>query len=137
MLPTNLVRHEDCLHLGEIMELPEWRILTEAQQIFLSRYVSVGMTTGRYDAVEACKIAYKNTKYAELRAYQLLGNKRLRKIIDAHFQRSAMDSMLADLHSVIKRSLRRGSKVRGANPDLTAALAFFEKHSGQKEHSNV
>ena len=91
------------------------------------------MTTGRYDAVDACKLAYKTVRYAELRAYQLLGNKRLRRILDIHFQRSAMDSLLADLHRVIKRSLRRGSKQPGVNPDLTAALAFFEKHSGQTE----
>ncbi len=126
-----MVRHEDCIHLTAIMGLPEWRVLTERQRNFLGKYIAEGMTTGRYDAVEACKIAYPNTKYAELRAYQLLGNKRLRRVLDIHFQRSAMDSLLADLHRVIKRSLRRGSKQPRVNPDLTTAIQFFEKHAGQ------
>jgi len=109
--------------IAELMNTPEFRILTGQQQAFLARYI-----VGGYNAIEACKFAYagKSTKNAELRAYQLLGNKRLRAVLDLHFRRSAMESLLEDLHIAIKKSLRRD---RGLSPDTTKAIEFFEQHA--------
>ena len=135
MLRTNSTRH-----LAEIMSTPDWRVLTEQQQTFLASYIAVGMRTGIYSAVKACEIAYpkcKNTSTADIRDHQLSGNKRLRKILDLHLRRTAMDSLLEDLHIAIKKSIRRDNKASGLSPDTTRAIESFEKHPGQTVEESI
>jgi hypothetical protein len=109
--------------LEALMLDPTFLVLTPRQRLFIAALLCLD-----YNASAAAKIAYKSDNAAILGA-ALLKQGKVKRVLDIHFGRSKMDSLLEDLHRVIKHSLRRGSK-RGVTPELAAALAFYEKHAG-------
>jgi hypothetical protein len=121
------------LTLKQVARLPEFQQLSERQQIFVSRYLSGVAVTGRYDAGDAASVAYRvKPENAHVMGWEILGGKRVKKVIDLAFGRSPMDRLLEDLHVMIKRSLRRDARNGGlANADTTRAIEFYEKHSGK------
>jgi hypothetical protein len=115
------------LKLWDVLSVPEFAQLTERQQIFLARYLSGGAVNGTFDPADAAKTGYRVApENAAVLAYEVLGGKRVKRILDLAFGRSPMDRLLEDLHTVIKRSLRRDARNGGlANADTTAALNFY------------
>jgi hypothetical protein len=120
--------------ISDVLRLPEFAQLTERQQIFLARYLSGGAVNGTFDPADAALTAYKVApENATVMAYEILGSKRVKRVLDLAFGRDPMDRLLEDLHVMIKRSLRRDARNGGlANPDTTRAIEFFEKHAGRK-----
>src|SRR5712692_8136982 len=101
------------VRLAELLRTPEFGLLSEKQQVFCAALIASGFLTGRYDATAAAATAYK-TKNPEVLGAELLGQTKIKRVLDIHFQRSPMDSILADLAKAVKKSLRRGSKSRPA-----------------------
>jgi hypothetical protein len=137
-MPTETKIEKRRLRLIDLMRTPEFQTLSEKQGIFVARYVSSGFLTGRYDASDAAKTAYR-TKNPEVLGAELLGQKKIKRILDLHFGRTPMDSILADLEKAVKKSLRRGSKSRPSTitPETARALQLFEQYVAAKENSNA
>jgi hypothetical protein len=117
------------ISLEELTLTPEFLVLSQKQKLFVTAFLLLN------DASRAAQVAYKSPNSAILGA-ALLKQKKIKRVLDVHFGRSKMDSLLEDLHRVIKHSLRRGSK-KGVTPELAAALAFYEKHSAAKRTVNT
>src|SRR5712691_2379300 len=95
------------MRLLDLMRTPEFQTHSEKQGIFVARYISGGFLTGRCDPTDAAKTAYK-TKNPEVLGAELLGQKKIKRVLDIHFQRSEVESLLAEVRHLIKRSSRRG-----------------------------
>jgi hypothetical protein len=121
------------LTLKQVVRLPEFQQLSERQQTFVARYLAGASVTGRYDAADAALAAYKVApSNAHIMGWEILGGKRVKRVIDLAFGRSPMDRLLEDLHVMIKRSLRRDARNGGlANEHTTEAIRFYEKHAGK------
>jgi hypothetical protein len=115
------------LRLAAILNTPEFAVLTEKQQIFVARYISGGLVFNRYDAADAAAAAYRTPNAAVLGA-ELLGQKKIKRVLDLHFRRSEFEVLLADLRRLLKRSERRGSNTSSLVPDLQRVLELLERH---------
>lgn len=126
MLIKNPAPRKDCISLEAIMVTPEYQTLSPVRRRFVVRYIEQGTTTGVYDAVDAVKYAIgSHIKHIEIRAYQLLRNKAVRQVLDIHFRRSGLESILADL----KRAAKKSVKLKlGLTPETAHALIAFEKY---------
>jgi hypothetical protein len=124
MTLTNSVQRQDCLSLEAVITTPEFLALNPAMRKFVVRYIDQGLADGTYDAVAALKHAYgSHIKRVDIRAYQILRNKKVKKVLDIHFRRSGLESILADL----KRAARKSVKLKlGLTPETVKALAAFE-----------
>ncbi len=102
--------------------LPLFQRLSEPQRIFLARYIANG-----YDSAEAARIAYPYAKNHAVMGCQLLQRRRIRKILDAHFQRNQTESVLLDVQRLIKRSQRKGANLDRLVPAWNRAAAALER----------
>jgi hypothetical protein len=101
-------------------------MLTEKQQTFVSRYIESGMTTGNYDAPAAVAAAYKTTA-PEILSYQVLGSKKVQRVLNLHLGRSDMDFILERTADLIQKSIRRDSKKGGLSTATTNAIRFLSR----------
>jgi hypothetical protein len=113
----------------EIMRTPEFQTLSEKQSIFVARYISGGFLTGRYDATDAAATAYR-TKNPVVLGAELIGQSKIKRVLDLHFRRSGLESILTDLRRAAKKSAKRG-----ITSETVRALAAFDKYVA-KENSN-
>jgi len=107
--------------LSELMSMPCWLALTNQQGSFLGSYISVGRSTGKYDAVRAAKLNYRcrDSKGAQIRAAQLLNSSAVRLVLDAHYRRSETDAGILEVKRLLKQSLKLWKRA-------TAALEAIE-----------
>jgi hypothetical protein len=129
--PQNLTR----VRLADLMRLPAFSELTDKQQAFCALYVASGFITGKYDAADAAGRVYKtkDEKSAGALGAELLGQRKIRTVLDAHFGRSALDAIVVDLQRAVKRGLRRGAKkFQVITPEVAQALLLFEKYVAAK-----
>jgi hypothetical protein len=125
MLIKNPSPGKDCLSLEALILTPEFRVLNDHQRKFVVRYVEDGLASSGYDAVAALKHAYGPVKNTEIREYHTLRNKTVKKVLDLHFRRSPLESILADL----QRAARKSVKLKlGLTPATVKALAAFEAY---------
>jgi len=125
------------LGIAELLSHEDFQILTPQQQSFVARYISTGVRTGTYDALDAVKHSYGvSLKNATALAAHLLGHKKIKKIVDLHFgrsDRSELDVLLPILANAIKRSIRNDLKEKGSlSIATTKALEFFERQTGKR-----
>lgn len=130
------------LPLSEIIGLPEFQTITSSQRSFISRYISSGAVSGTYDPVSAVKSAYKvSEKNAAGLASRLLAHKKIQRILDLHFGRTAqteMDTLLVALAKAIKISIRRDMKAGGTLSVATMkAMQFYESHVAEAKRAAV
>jgi hypothetical protein len=119
------------LRLADLLRLPEFATLTPKQQAFVALYVASGFLTDTYDATAAVQKVYrtKDEKSAGALGAELLGQRKIRTVLDAHFGRNALDALLTDLQKAVKRSLRRSNKkFIVLTPELARALEIFEQY---------
>lgn len=137
MASTATAPATDRLPMSEIIGLPEFQRLTPQQQIFVSCYISSGVRTGTYDALGSIMKAYNvSMKNAPGLAAQMLGHKKIARILDLHFfgrtDHSELNDLLAVLCKAIKKSIRHDLKYRGTiSVATTKALEFFERQTGK------
>lgn len=112
------------LRLAALTQTAEFGLLTSKQQAFVLKLVALGLTTGRYDATVAAGFAY-TTKNPEILGAELMGQRKIKRVLDIHFCRSGLDSILADLRVVVKQARRQ----RELTPALEKALLAFEKYT--------
>ena len=133
MLITNPTHREDFISLEAVVITPEFSKLNPSQRRFVVRYIDQGTVNGTYDAVDAVRHAYgMNTKYVEIRAYQILRNRTVKKVLDIHFRRSGLDSILSDLRRAAKQSVKLKL---GLTPATVKALTAFAAFVAAKEKS--
>jgi hypothetical protein len=135
MATDNQIVNPKRVRIADLMRLPDFAELTDKQQAFCALYVSSGFLTGKYDAGEAAAKVYrtKDAKSAAALGAELLGQSKIRRLLDAHFGKSALDSMLSDLQKAVKRSVRRGSKkFVMITPEVAQALLLFDKYTSAK-----
>jgi hypothetical protein len=135
MEPYNQSPSPKRVRIAELMRLPDFALLTDKQQSFCALYVSSGFLTGAYDAADAAARIYKtkDARSAAALGAELLGQRKIRTVLDAHFGRSALDSILSDFQKAVKRSLRRGNrKFIVLTPELGRALELFEQYISTK-----
>src|ERR1700674_1226889 len=88
----------DSIGLQAVMLTPEYTALNSNQKRFVTHYIDGAVMNGVYDATAAIRHAYGSaTKNADLRAYQILRNRKVKKVLDLHFRRSELDSILSGL----------------------------------------
>jgi hypothetical protein len=119
------------VRIADLMRLPAFAELTDKQAAFVAVYVASGSLGGKYDATAAAQRVYqtKNPASAAALGSELLGQAKIRRVLDAHFGRNALDAILADLQRAVKRSLRRGNKKYAMlTPELARALELFEAY---------
>jgi hypothetical protein len=93
---------------------------------FVTHYVQHGLSSGTYDAVAAIRFAFgQDTNRADLRAYQLLRSKTVRRVLDLHFRRDGLEVILSDLQRAARKSVKLGL---GVTPATVKALATFEAY---------
>jgi hypothetical protein len=127
------------LQLSELMCTPEWMMLTEKQKVFCSTLISTGLSTGTYDSLAAALEAYdihtdpntgaKSMKNAQIISCQLQGNKRVKALLDLHFGRSPVDSLLSDAVSAVQQSLRADKKRQRLSVATVKGLQFLNSVS--------
>ncbi len=124
------------MSLEAVALTPEYRTLNHSQQLFVLSYVNKGLVEGVYDAVAAMKASYgPNIKTPKIRAYQILNNRHVRRVLDLHFHRSELDILLSDLRRATDKSLR----LKMLTPEAVRALAAFEKfvkENAEKENAD-
>lgn len=123
MLIKNPVYSAASLPLGAVILSEEYKKLNLAQGRFVVSYIDQAVATGVYDAVDSIRRAYgQSIKTPELRAYQILRNKKVKKVLDLHFRRSELDSILSEL----QRAARKSAKMKGGlTPATKKALEAF------------
>ena len=103
------------VRLADLIQRREFQCLTPKQQAFLSRYISSGLLTGCYDASAATAAVYRTTpKNATIMSYEILGNRKIKAVIDLHFRRSEFDSIMDDLARAARLSIARDLKHGGS-----------------------
>lgn len=127
---TNTAELNNRVHLADLMCTPEFQTLTAKAQVFCAAYIASGMTTGRYDHIAAASVAYKTSR-ADVVGAEMLGNRKIKAVLDIHFKRSGFDSTLVDLRSLLKRARRRNSDLARLVPELQRALIAFEKYTAK------
>ncbi len=116
--------------LAEMATHAEWQVLTAKQRMFLSSYIQSGIDTGVYDAPFAVQSAYNTSdKNAVILSYELLANRKVRRVLDLHFGRTETDSLQADLVKAISKSLRK-DPTAPLSETLRTAIKLYEKKSG-------
>ena len=78
--------------------------------------------------------AYKTSvKTATIFSYELMGNRRIKRVLDLHFRRTEFESILEDLGRAVRLSIERDMKRGGTLSVATVdALKFYEKYAGRK-----
>jgi phage terminase small subunit len=120
--------------IAAIMSHEFFQVLTEKQRTFVVRYISSGTATGLYDSVRAVRDAYGDVKNAAVLSSQLLGQKKIKRVLDLHFGRteSPYDSMMAELTKALKKSIRTDRKTGSLSTATMRAMDFFEEHEKKK-----
>jgi len=117
------------MELSELVTRAEFQILTPKQQTFVRSYIESGLSTGTYDALAATQAAYEVTsKNAVSMSYEVLGNKKIKAVLNLHFGRTQFDSILTDLEGVLSKTLKRDAKMGGLSVATSKALEFYERH---------
>jgi hypothetical protein len=122
------------VRLMDLMRMPVFWTLTPQQQAFVAVYVASGFS-GKYNAADAAARTYrtKDAKSAAALGAQLLGQRKIRTVLDRHFGIDALDALLADLQKAVKRGLRRGNKkFQVITPEVADALVIFERYIAAK-----
>jgi hypothetical protein len=89
----------------------DWDALSSQQAAFLTEWISGRFGNGRYNAVDACAVAYPNVKNPVVWSARLLKNKRIARIIQLHLGWSETKAVLLEMQSLIKRSKRKGARL--------------------------
>ena len=106
------------LTLEELRVLPEFLMLTQKQQLFVSTYVSAGMAEGgHYNVASAIKTAYdcNSEEAVRVMSYGMMQNIRILAVLNLHFGVSPTDQFLKDLDRAI-----RNKKITRAQVELLA-----------------
>ena len=113
--------------LTTLMRTPEFADLTGSQKVFVARLISLGIASGKYNATSAADFAYK-TRFPASMGSQLLRQKKIRRVMDLHFGRSGLESILADLQAAAAKSKKAGLLTRR----VVRLLGVFEKYTQQE-----
>jgi len=137
MTDENKTEPRSPLRLADLMRTPEFMSLTERQQVFVARYVSGGFLNGRYNATDAAATAFR-TRNPEVLGNELLGQTKIRAVLDLLFRRDPLESVLANLRYLLKRSNRRGANLYSLRPLWKRATAALEAiQAATQEKSNA
>src|ERR1035437_7609524 len=91
------------MSLAELRETSEFQVLTQKQQLFVATYCDFGLSTGRYDAVEATRVAYvcRSAEVARVMSYSLMQNIRIVAVLNRHFQMEPIEEFMVQLNRAI------------------------------------
>lgn len=118
--------------LDELMATPEFALLTKKQQVFVAVLIVLGSMTGDYNAEEAASLAY-GTVNGQVLGLELMQQSKIKRVLDIHFRRDPMDSLLSDLHRAIKKALRKSTPPEQARAELGRVIEFYERESGKRK----
>jgi phage terminase small subunit len=113
--------------LAGLLHTPEWKTLTDPQQAFCAAYIASGVAQGRYDALDAARVAYPNVKSTAVWASRLLQNKHVKQVIALHLGMSETEVVLADVKALIKKSKRKGARLDFLVPYWIRTVAALEE----------
>jgi hypothetical protein len=117
------------MEISELVKRAEFQILTIKQQRFVRSYIESGASTGTYDALSAVQSAYQvAAKNAVILSYELLGNRKIKAVLNLHFGRTEFDSILTDLERALSKTLKRDAKTGSLSVATSKALEFYERH---------
>lgn len=127
------------VRLADLIQRREFQCLTSKQQAFLSRYISSGLLTGCYDATAAVASVYRTTpKNAVVMSYEILGNRKIKAVMDLHFRRSELDSIMDDLGRAARLSIARDLKNGGSLTIATIkAIQLLKSHARQNPDAGI
>jgi hypothetical protein len=114
---------QERLSLADLTLTSEYKLLTIRQQTFVSEYIRSGVESGTYDTLFAVTRSYrpKNAEVASVMAAQVMGNSKVKDVLDLHFGRTEKDAFLRELKKTIQHSTGI-AKVRAQA--IYARLAF-------------
>jgi hypothetical protein len=87
----------------------DWNALSDQQAAFLTEWISGQFGNGRYNAVDACAVAYPNVKNPVVWSARLMKNKRVARIVQLHLGWSETKAVLLEVQALLKRSRRKGA----------------------------
>ena len=126
------------VRLADLIQRREFQCLTPKQRSFISRYISSGLLTGVYDASAATAAVYKTTpKNAVVMSYEILGNRKIKAVIDLHFRRSEFDSIMDDLARATRISMARDLKQGGLSIATVKAIQLLKSHARQNPDAGI
>jgi len=127
------------VRLADLIQRQEFQCLTSKQQAFLSRYISSGLLTGCYDAAAAVSSVYRTTpKNAVVMGHEILGNRRIKRVLDLHFCRNEIDSLMDDLGRAARLSISRDLKNGGSLSIATIkAVQLLKSHARQNSGAGI
>jgi hypothetical protein len=115
--------------------LPVLGRLSQPERIFVARYLSTG------DKFDAAHIAYprcKSAKAIQIRALQVLGRKKVVRVLALHSGRNDaqlnLEIALADTRRIVKRALRRNSGNEKLTAPLNRMLDTLARIAGEKSN---
>jgi hypothetical protein len=128
-----MIEAAERMEISELEKRAEFQILTPKQQNFVRLYIESGMSTGTYDALAAVQSAYEiAAKNAVNLSYELLGNRKIKAVLNLHFGRTEFDSILIDLGRALSKTLKRDAKTGILSVATSKALEFYERHVAAK-----
>jgi hypothetical protein len=130
-----MATNHERLDIAALMVMEEFQVLSERQRIFVIRYIASGTSTGVYDSLRAVHDAYGDVKNEAVLSSQLLGQKKIKRVLDLHFGRtepSQYDSMMAELTKALKKSLRTDRKTGSLSTATMRAMDFYQAHEQKK-----
>jgi hypothetical protein len=122
-MTSETVTEQSPMKLEEIIKTREFAVLTAKQKTFISQLIATGLASGRYNGTAAAAFSY-TTKFPSVMACQLLKQRKIKRVMDLHFRRSNLDSILDDLKTAARKSARAGT----LNSRTVKLLAAFERY---------
>jgi hypothetical protein len=108
--------------------LPAFVRLSPNVQIFLARYLSNGQ-----DKIEAVSVSHQQCKTPAVLGCQILARARVRHILNAYEQRSAVEATLVNVERLIKRARRNGTRMKTLIVPLERLIKVLERISASQE----
>lgn len=108
---------EKRLSREELEKTQEYQSLTPKQQHWVSTYVEIGISTGKFDAVDATLMSYKckNREVARIMSYSITQNTRIIDVLNLFYGSDPVQSFLKDLNRAIRNKHLTQAQVTALN----------------------
>jgi hypothetical protein len=121
------------LSLADLKPAFEYQCLTPRQRVFIDTLLTLGESSGTYDALLATRVAFPNARPSSIvvRASQVQSHPKVKRLLNIYFGRPEVDDdpFFDELKAAIRKSIRRDG---GLSVATLKAIQFYEARTGLK-----